>query len=143
MEKRRQLVYNAIVTPDGTKLVSYSVHDYKTHIDSITGKEYMIDGGLEYVRCSANGDEISLATYLDDNFELVRLVAFRTGYGKEGNNKLQATHLNKMSDEYLQASIDYVDFYNKFLPLYLMEKEYRKRNSIKISQEEQVSIILE
>lgn len=142
--ENRQLVYNAILTPDGTKLVSYFTHDYQTYIDSLTGKQYMVDGGLEYVRCSANGDEISLATYLDDDFEKVREVAYRTGYGKTGKGKFQVTHLNKMSDEYLQASIDYVqDKNDKFLSLYLQEHQYRKDNYIKISEEEQVSIILE
>jgi hypothetical protein len=34
-----RLVYNAIRTPDGTVLVSYSRHDYKTYTDA-NGHEY-------------------------------------------------------------------------------------------------------
>lgn len=30
----KQLIYNAIKTPDGTVLVSYHRHDYKTHLDA-------------------------------------------------------------------------------------------------------------
>ncbi len=55
-EKTMNLIYNALRTPDGTVLTSRHRHDYVTHIDK-NGKEYMIDGGLDYVRSSANGDE--------------------------------------------------------------------------------------
>ena len=68
-----QLIYNAIRTPDGTELVSHSVHDYKTHLDA-NGKEYMIDGGRSYVRSSANGDEEYLTLYVDDSHEKIRKV---------------------------------------------------------------------
>ena len=49
-------------TPDGTILESINRHDYVTHTDA-NGKEYMLDGGCEYVRCSANGDEYLLTIY--------------------------------------------------------------------------------
>ena len=49
-------------TPDGTILESCYRHDYVTHTDA-NGKEYMLDGGLDYVRSSANGDEEMLTIY--------------------------------------------------------------------------------
>ena len=52
-------------TPDGTILESKHRHDYVTHLDA-NGKEYMLDGGLAYVRSSAYGDEEMLTVY-DDN----------------------------------------------------------------------------
>ena len=55
-----------------------SRHDYKTHLDA-NGKTYMIDGGLDYVRCSANGDEIHHCVWDDDPFDKVRK-AGRMGY---------------------------------------------------------------
>ncbi len=50
-EPGNHLVYNAIMTPDGTLLESHHTHDYKTHKDK-NGEEYMIDGGLSYIRGS-------------------------------------------------------------------------------------------
>ena len=45
-EAVRELVYNAIQTPDGTILRSRHRHDYVTHKDA-NGKTYMLDGGDE------------------------------------------------------------------------------------------------
>ena len=59
----KTLVYNAIRTPDGTVLESRHCHDYVTHVDK-NGKEYILDGGLDYVRRSINGDEVLLQVYL-------------------------------------------------------------------------------
>ena len=63
-EKKEKLAIlnSRMRTPDGTILESKHRHDYVTHTDA-NGKEYMLDGGLDYVRCSANGDE-ELANYL-------------------------------------------------------------------------------
>ena len=49
-----QIVASFMTTPDGTKLQSFHRHDYKTHIDALTGEEYMIDGGTDYVRSNVN-----------------------------------------------------------------------------------------
>ncbi len=51
-------------TPDGTILESKHRHDYVTHLDA-NGNEYMLDGGLAYVRSSANGDEEMLTVFAE------------------------------------------------------------------------------
>ena len=63
------LIRNAIKTPDGTILESTHRHDYKEHTDA-NGKTYMVDGGLEYVRCSAHGDEVHLSLYDDEPHDI-------------------------------------------------------------------------
>jgi hypothetical protein len=52
-----KLVRNRIQTPDGKILESKTVHDLVSHKDD-NGKLYFLDGGLDYARCSAHGDEI-------------------------------------------------------------------------------------
>ena len=67
------IVYNAIQTPDGTVIESRHRHDYVTHTDA-NGKTYMVDGGLDYLRRTAHGDEVELSVSLDDGHEKVREV---------------------------------------------------------------------
>jgi len=57
--------YTALRTPDGTIIRSRHRHDYVTYTDA-NGKKYMIDGGLDYVRSSAWGDEEYLTVTSED-----------------------------------------------------------------------------
>lgn len=52
-----KLIRNRLQTPDGKILESVHRHDYVSHRDD-NGKLYFLDGGLDYARCSAHGDEI-------------------------------------------------------------------------------------
>jgi len=135
----RQIVLNRIRTPDGTILISYHRHDYKTHLDK-NGLEYMVDGGTEYLRRNIhenNGYE-ELSLYLDDPFEILRENVCRGGRGKDGKQPLTWVPLNQMSDEWVKACIDY----NKTLgldnstssQLYRKELAYRIENNITISE---------
>lgn len=78
------LIRNAIRTPDGTIIESRSQHDFVTHVDKRTRKEYMIDGGLDYSRRSAHGDEEDLCVYDDAPHDLQRQVLRWGTYGKTG-----------------------------------------------------------
>ncbi len=125
----RQLVYSAIQTPDGTIIESNHRHDYKTYLDK-NGKEYMIDGGLDYIRSSANGDEKYISVYSDEPHEKVREFAFRTGYGKTGKEEFRVTRIKDMDDDYLLAAIVYLENLNNtnnnHYKILLNEKEFRK-----------------
>ena len=98
MDKVR-LVRNAIRTPDGTILESRHVHDFKRHIDSVDGKHYMVDGGLEYNRRSSNGE--CMCVYLEDGHEVVREAATWGSYGKNGGEPLKYILIKDMTEEHI------------------------------------------
>lgn len=60
-----QLLRNRLQSPDGTILESKHRHDYVCHLDK-NGKMYFLDGGLDYARCSAHGDENYMQEWSDD-----------------------------------------------------------------------------
>jgi hypothetical protein len=60
-----KLTRNRLQTPDGKILESKHRHDYVEHRDK-NGKFYFLDGGLDYARVSANGDEIYMQEWDDD-----------------------------------------------------------------------------
>jgi hypothetical protein len=129
-------IYSGLKTPDGTVLHSSHRHDYVTHNDK-NSKEYVLDGGVEYVRCSGHGDEELIEVFSDEPFEKVRQYCYRLGYGKYGAKdygKFRITFLDKMTDGHLEALMTYCKEDNQYLPLYKMEIEYRKQNNIKIDE---------
>jgi len=56
---------NRLQTPDGKILESKHLHDYVEYRDS-NGNLYFLDGGLDYARCSAHGDENYMQEWDDD-----------------------------------------------------------------------------
>ena len=126
MEKR-QLVRNGIKTPDGTVLISYHRHDYKTHLDKKTGEVYMVDGGPSYIRRSLNKiAPESLDVYLDDDYEKVR-EAFHWGAARDGDHEwitlsnLETDHIQSIIDTQRHISIWVRELLDK-------ELQYRKSN---------------
>ena len=91
-------------TPDGTILESKHRHDYVTHMDA-NGKEYMLDGGLDYVRCSAHGEEEMLTIYTDHPHELIRAAVKWGTYGPEGNQTLTYIKISEMSSDHLRKCV--------------------------------------
>lgn len=51
------ILRNSLRCPDGTEIVSMHRHDYVEHKCKKTGKDYFVDGGIDYLRRSCNGDE--------------------------------------------------------------------------------------
>ena len=105
----RTLVYNAIRTPDGTVLESMHRHDYNVYVDK-NGKEYMVDGGLEYVRRNVHADAPyeELSVYITDGHDKVREVVKWGTYGKDGNQPLTYILLKDMSTEHICACLENV-----------------------------------
>lgn len=104
---KRKIAANRIMTPDGTILQSYHVHDYVTYTDK-NGKEYMVDGGNEYRRRNLHDDApyIEMSVYFDDPFEQVREVLCWGTYGKNGDQPRQWVPLCKMSDAHINAILN-------------------------------------
>lgn len=123
------LIRNALRTPDGTIIESKSRHDYVTHKDA-NGKTYMIDGGLAYVRCSANGDEEMMAVTLADPHEEVREACSWGTYGINGDQPLSYKKLCDMSDAHINAVLENVPSINPAIKTAMQnELEYRNDNA--------------
>ena len=99
------ILSNKMRTPDGTILESKHRHHYVTHLDA-NGKEYMLDGGLDYVRRSANGDEQLLTVYHDDPHEIIRNEVTWGTFGKNGDESIKYVAIADMSTEHLKACLD-------------------------------------
>lgn len=98
---------NRIRTPDGTILESMHRHDYVTYIDA-NGKEYMVDGGLDYLRRNIHDDApyTELSVLSTDEHSVVREV-FKWGtYGIDGKQPLTYVILKDMSWDHIEAILE-------------------------------------
>jgi hypothetical protein len=127
------LVVNALITPDGTRLQSYSCYDFKEYVDA-NGKTYMVDGGIVYRRRSANGDEVDDSLFLHkDDFEVIRDAVTWGTYGKDGDQPLQRVAVSEMSYDHIQALLGLQNTIHPNLrEVLLMEHQYRIENLIEI-----------
>lgn len=120
--EHRQLVYNALRTPDGTLLVSYYRHDYKAHKDK-NGTVYDIDGGLSYLHNTVIGDEELIQVYDDEPFEKVRKFFH---WGALINKKRKWIPLYKLKNDHLDALCLYEKAETFARILFIKEKQYRQ-----------------
>ena len=107
MMNKARIVSNRIRTPDGTILESRHRHDYVTYVDK-NGKEYMVDGGLDYLRRNLHDDAPyeELSVYDDAPYALVREV-FKWGTrGKDGKQPLKFVPLKDLTTEHIDAILD-------------------------------------
>ena len=132
MEPR--LLANRIITPDGTMLQSFSRHDYKKYTDA-NGKEYMLDGGLEYQRTNIHDDapHTNACVYSDDPHDVIR-EAFHWGtYGKVGNEQLRRVKLSEMSNNHIEAILQTQHHIGQHIrKAFEDEQQYRLDNNINI-----------
>jgi len=124
-KKVGELLYNAIRTPDGTILISRNVHDYKTYVDSISGEEYMVDGGKSYLRRNINKvmyEELSVYTTTDHK-EVRETVEWGT-YGPDGDEPLMYVKIKDLDDNHIGLILKY-PLSTNFKNILLKEQEYR------------------
>ena len=126
-------IRNAHKTPDGTIIESNHVHDYQTHVDSITGETYMCDGLGWYIRTSINKVPMqSLCVTTEDDFEIQRKYFKWKTYGEENQyapygiyvilQDMQTEHIKNI----LRSQHHIVDTYVE--ELFLKELSYRNLN---------------
>jgi len=121
-----QIVANRIKTPDGTILQSYHRHDYKEYTDK-NGKEYMVDGGLDYLRRNVHDDApyIELSLMMSDSFVEIR-ESFHWGTrGKDGKQPLTWVPLTDMTTDHIFATQDNCKLTPWLKELFDKELEYR------------------
>ena len=127
--KNARLVRNAMQTPDGTILESRHRHDYKEYTDA-NGKGYMIDGGLDYVRCSVHDDQKDLSVWSNDLFNEVREAVTWGTYGINGDQPLSHIKLCDMDTTHIEACLDTQrGIYPQIRESMQKELEYRKEKS--------------
>lgn len=80
----KQILVNAIITPDGTRLESRHRHDFNQHVDTTNGKLYAVDGGLDYLRRINDGPYIEDSVYSDDPHGKIRQEFRWKSFGKNG-----------------------------------------------------------
>lgn len=124
----KQMYASRLRTPDGTILQSFHRHDYKEHVDTVTGETYMIDGGTDYIRTSINTVQPEwMIVYTDDPFEVKREVPVWGTYGKSGKEDFRWVSVAEMEDDHIRALLDPAMYVRKGIKD-VLEEEAVSRN---------------
>ena len=122
------LICNKIRTPDGTILESVHRHDFKSHVDSISGETYFVDGGIDYQRISVNSEKYpaeDLSVYSDADFQTIRNNLKWGTYGKNGDEALHYLLLKDMTTDHIEAIIKMYPKH-RYVPFFESEIQFRK-----------------
>jgi len=126
-----KLLANRIKTPDGTILESMHRHDYKTYIDK-NGLEYMVDGGLEYLRRNVqdSAPATEMSVYNTDPHETIR-EAFKWGTrGIDGKQPLTYVVLKDMTTDHIEAILEtQTHITQEIRQVFIDELEFRYENT--------------
>ena len=124
------IIKNAIMTPDGTLLVSNHVHDYVDHTDA-NGEYYFTDGGRDYIRRSANvTPDMCRDVYITDDHEIVREHVVWGTYGKSGTGPLKYVKLCDMDLDHILAVLKNCLLYKAYKVAFKNEIQYRINNNL-------------
>ena len=129
-----KLLANRIMTPDGTILQSYHRHDYKEYVDTSSNELYILDGGLDYIRCSVNKISAkNLHIYTTDSHDDIR-EAFAWGtYGIKGDQKRSWIVLKNIENNHIQAILDtQKNIPDHIRKIFIDEQEYRINNKMTV-----------
>jgi len=125
-----RIVSNRIRTPDGTILESIHRHDYKTNVDD-NGLEYMVDGGLDYLRRNVHDDapHEEWSVYSNDPHEVIRQV-FKWGTrGKDGRQPLTYVPLKDLTTDHIEAILETQTHIQEHIrKIFLDEIVFRSKN---------------
>ncbi len=123
-----QIVYNAIMTPDGTIIQSRHRHDYKTHVDSVSGETYMVDGGIDYIRRNINKVEATeLSLYSHDPHTKIRENVSWGSYGKDGDKPFRYIKVMDMETDHINAVLQITRLVPWVKTIFENELEYRSK----------------
>ena len=106
-DEEYKIVCNQIQTPDGTVLISYDRHDYKTHTDTVSDEVYMVDGGTDYLRrnvCKTPHKELTI--YANAPFPIIRQHLYWGTYGIKGDQPLTYVALKDMNIGHIKAILE-------------------------------------
>lgn len=121
-------VRNALRTPDGTLLISRFRHDYVYYQDKVSRRTYMVDGGLDYCRRSAHGDEVDESVFVGiDPHEVVRQVVEWGTRGPDGDQPLTFVRLVDMDTPHIEAVLRECHPYPGIRAAMEQELVYRER----------------
>lgn len=121
-----QLIYNAIRTPDGTLLESLNRHDFRVHTDN-NGEQYMVDGGLDYIKRSYHKDNPpeDLSLTLNDPHDKLREVYTWGSYGINGDQPLVTKPLKDLDSDHIDAIIRTQSLPEQVIQLFKNELAHR------------------
>lgn len=123
------LVRNQIKTPDGTILRSRNRHDYVTYTDSITGKVYMVDGGLNYSRRNIHDDYEEQSVNYEDGHDICRTVDLWGTRGVDGNEPFRYISPAEMDDTHIKSILE-LSYISDLVRMVLNDEvDYRKNHS--------------
>lgn len=98
------IYFSGMRTPDGTFLVSRNRHDYVSYKDE-NGKHYFLDGGNDYIRSSANGDEVYITVTEETPFEVARQYVSWGTRGIKGDQPLRYVPIDLLTSGHIHAII--------------------------------------
>lgn len=117
---------NKSLTPDGNIIQSTHRHDYVVHNDK-NGEVYVVDGGINYRRCSINVEEaIDISIYEGAIHEVIRQNVKWGTYGINGDQPLSHVKVADMNIEHIYAILKTQNISNMLFKILTYELNYRR-----------------